>query len=150
MNTKVVSITAALIFIGLVIACKKNSAGPKISFKFKSLNATTFSAGQLVDFRFEFTPKTVKNDTLFVTRHFYTCTGFIPDTLKQAFPPDYDNSNTGELQFAFQYNSGGFKNGCRVGSSPKTDSLNYRFWIKDGNGNVSDTIVSPKIILLKP
>jgi hypothetical protein len=148
MKAKLISITAALFFIILVVACEKDSAGPKITFKLKSLNATTFSPGETVKFTFEFIPKTTKKDTLFVARKFYTCSGTPPDTLINPFP-EFDNTIKGELIFSFQYNSGGFYNGCRIGTTAKTDSLNYKFWIKDADGNVSDTITSPKIILLK-
>jgi hypothetical protein len=148
MKTKIVSITAVLFFIALAIGCKKDPAGPKIVFKLKSLNATTFTKGQTVKFIFEFVPKTTSDDTLFVARKFFTCSGQAPDTLKQTLPA-FDITNKSELIYSFAYNSGGPFNGCTQPVS-KTDSLIYKFWVKDGDGNVSDTIVSPKVILVKP
>ena len=147
MKAKIASITAALFFIVLV-ACKKEGAGPKIHFKLKSLNATSFNPGDQVKFTFEFIPKTTENDTLFVVREFYTCFGFQPDTIKNVFP-EFNATTKGELIFSYAYQSGGSYNGCPAGSTFKTDSLHYRFWIKDGDGNVSDTIKSPKVILYK-
>ena len=148
MKAKVATITAALFFI-VLIACEKDSNGPKIVFKLKSLNATTFKQGETVKFIFEFTPKTTEKDTMFVARKFFTCSGTPNDTLKSPFPA-FDNNTKGELEYSFVYGSGGFFNGCLIGSTTKTDSLTYKFWIKDADGNVSDTITSPKIILLKP
>lgn len=147
MKTKLASIAAVLLFVVLIYACNKDTAGPKINFKLKSLNATTFNPMETVKFVFEFTAKTTNHDTMFVARKFFTCSGQPPDTLKQTFP-EFDNNTKGELLYTFVYGSGGFSNGCVIPAS-KTDSIIYKFWIKDGDGNVSDTIVSPKIILNK-
>jgi hypothetical protein len=150
MKAKLLSISAALLFILVIIACKKNTAGPKIELKLKSVNATSFSPGQTLKFTFEFTPKTTNADTLFIARKFFTCPFITTDTSKFDFP-EFDNNSKGELVYSFQYGSGGAFNGCISNTTGlvKTDSLNYFFWVKDKEGNVSDTIVSPKIILLK-
>lgn len=150
MKAKIATISAVLFFGIIFYACEKDSSGPKIEFKLKSLNATTFNAGETVKFLFEFTAKTTEKDTMFMARKFYTCSFLSPDTLIQTFP-EFDNVSKGEIEFSFVYGSGGFYNGCVSGTGvTKTDSLNYKFWIKDKDGNVSDTITSPKIILLKP
>jgi len=149
MKAKLLSITAALFFIIAIWACNKDSAGPKINFSLKSVNATTFSQGQTLKFTFSFTPKTTANDTLFVARKFITCPYITTDTTKFSFP-EWDNTAKGELIYSFQYGGGGIYNGCVSNTGfTRTDSLNYFFWVKDKDGNVSDTVMSPKIILLK-
>lgn len=150
MKAKLISISAAVCFILFVISCKKETAGAKISLSLKSVNATTFAQGQTVKFTFDFIPKTVKSDTLFIARKFYTCSFVAKDTSIFEFP-EFDNNIKGELIYSFQYGSGGPYNGCLnpANGVSKTDSLNYYFWVKDKDGNVSDTVVSPKIILSK-
>lgn len=149
MKAKLLSITTALFLIVLMAACKKDTAGAKINLKLKSVNATTFSMNETIKFTFEFTPKSTAADTLFVVRKFYTCPFITRDTTKYDFP-EFDNNTKGELVYSYQYGSGGVFNGCVNNSGfTRTDSLNYYFWVKDKEGNVSDTIVSPKVILLK-
>lgn len=149
MKAKLLSITAVLFFGLLLTACKKDPNGPKIGLKLKSVNGTDFKMGDRLVFKFEFTPKTNEADSLFVVRKFFTC-AFYPtaDTLAFQFP-DFPDQGTADLEYAFVYGSGGFfYDGCYNGVSVRrTDSLNYSFWVKDKNGNVSDTIRSPKIIL---
>ena len=151
MKAKLLTITAVLFFSFLITACKKDPTGPKIGLKFKSVNGSQFALGDRVVFKFEFTPKTNEADSLFVVRKFFTCAFYpTPDTLSFQFP-DFPNDGKADLEYAFVYGSGGFfYDGCYNGVSVRrTDSLTYKFWVKDKDGNVSDTIVSPKIVLLK-
>lgn len=151
MKAKLLSIATALFFILLVAACKKDSAGPKINLKLKDVNGTTFPRFSTLTFRFEYTAKDTQADTLFIARKFYTCPFFSkPDTFHFEFPA-FENKTKGTLEYSFVYSGGGQAfEGCFNGSSSRrTDSLNYYFWVKDKSGNISDTVVSPKIILLK-
>lgn len=153
MKAKILSISAAFIIVALVfVSCEKETAGAKIGLTLKSVNGTNFTLNQQVMFKFEFIPKTEKADTLYVVRRFYTCS-FIPrpDTLKAEFP-EFQNDGKAELEYAFVVGQGGFFNDiCFNGTSVRrTDSVNYVFWVKDKAGNVSDTVVSPKIILRRP
>jgi len=147
MKAKIITISAALIIAIVFYSCQKDASGPKIEFKLKKVNGTTFKINETVQFLFEFTPKTIDKDTLFIARKFFTCSQ-APDTLKQTFPA-FEGVLKSELEYSFVYGTGGPFNGCVIPVS-KTDSLTYKFWVKDGKGNVSDTITSPKIILLKP
>ncbi|HEX6914014.1 MAG TPA: hypothetical protein VF145_02155 [Chitinophagaceae bacterium] len=151
MKAKLLSITALCIGLMIVGSCKKDTAGPKIGLKLKSVNGTTFARNQEVIFKFEFTPKTAAADTMYVVRDFYTCAFYPnPDTLAFAFP-EFPNEGKGDLEYSFVYSAGGFFfDGCYNGATARTtDSLHYSFWVKDADGNVSDTVRSPKIILLK-
>jgi len=153
MSTKLITISAAIFFIVFLAGCEKENAGPKIGFKLKSVNGTDFKLNDNVVFKFEFIPKTEQADTLFVIRRFYTCS-FIPkpDTLKAEFP-QFPNNGKAELEYAFTIGQGGFFNDIcynPLNGARRTDSLNYVFWVKDKDGNVSDTVISPKIILRRP
>lgn len=152
MKAKLITISAAIFFIVFIAGCKKDNAGPKIGFKLKSVNGTDFTLNDNVVFKFEFTPKTEQADTLFVVRKFYTCAFIpVPDTLPFPFP-EFPNNGKAELEYAFTVGQGGtFNDMCYNNVSiRRTDSLHYIFWVKDEDGNVSDTIVSPKIILRRP
>lgn len=147
MRAKILTITAGFFFFVMISACKKETAGAKISLKLKSVNGSSFKTGETISFVFEFIPKTTSNDTLFIARKFYTCPFITKDTSVFLFP-EWDNNSKGELTYAYTLGSGGTFNGCVSNTGfNRTDSLNYFFWVKDKNGNVSDTIASPKIIL---
>jgi len=147
MKAKLLTITAAFSLLVLISACKKETAGAKIGLKLKSVNGTSFKVGDKLEFTFEFTPKTVENDTLFIARRFFTCPFITTDTSKFLFPT-WDNNTKGEMVYSYTLGAGGSFNGCVSNTGfVRTDSLNYFFWVKDKNGNVSDTIMSPKIIL---
>lgn len=148
MRTKLLSIAAASLFILFSAGCKKDPTGPQIGLSLKEVNGTSFKPGDRIKFTFEFTPKTTDSDTLFISRKFYTCPFITTDTSKFTFP-EWDNNTKGELIYEFQYGTGGFFNGCinNITGLTRTDSLHYAFWVKDKDGNVSDTVRSPKIIL---
>jgi hypothetical protein len=151
MKAKLLSIASALFFILLVAACKKETAGAKINLKFKDVNGTSFNRFSTITFRFDYTAKDTEADTLFIVRKFYTCPFFSkPDTFHFDFPA-FEAKTKGTLEYSFVYSGGGQAfEGCFNGSTTRrTDSLNYYFWVKDKSGNISDTVVSPKIILLK-
>jgi hypothetical protein len=148
-----------LLLITLVInACSKEVNGGKPQLSFGSVTATTIPLNSIVTFNLilkDATTSTTK-DTLFIARKFYTCPYITKDT-SFAIIPAYNGvkNQKATIEYTFQYGSGGSFNGCintgngGAGNALRTDSLNYFFWVKDGFGNTSDTVMSPKIILLK-
>jgi hypothetical protein len=155
MKAKLLSISA-LFLILLAVGCEKNGSGPAISLKLKSLNATEFHRNDKVVFKFDFTPASAEEDTLFVKRKFYSCAFsiVINDSLSYFKFPEYTVGGKGELEYSFIYASSGaggggtFFDGCFNGATARrTDSVQYTFWVKDKDGKVSDTVQSPKIIL---
>ncbi|MDI9365991.1 MAG: hypothetical protein QM541_13625 [Flavobacterium sp.] len=144
-----------LLIITLVInACSKEVNGGKPQLTFTSVNATTIPLNSIVIFNLTLKDATngTTKDTLFVARKFYTCPYITKDT-NFVIIPTYNGvkNQKANIEYTFQYGSGGYYNGCinSVGNALRTDSLNYYFWVKDAFGNTSDTVVSPKIILLK-
>lgn len=143
-----------LLLITLVInACSKEVNGGKPQLTFGSVSATTIPLNSVVTFNLILKDATTgtTSDTLFVARKFYTCPFITKDTTF-ALIPTYNGvkNQKANIEYTFQYGSGGYYNGCinSVGNALRTDSLNYYFWVKDAFGNTSDTVVSPKIILL--
>jgi len=142
------------LLITLVInACSKDVNGGKPQLSFGNVSATTVSLNSVVTFNLvlkDAVTGTTK-DTLYIARKFYTCPYISKDT-SFAIIPSYNGvkNQKANIEYTFQYGSGGYYNGCinSIGNVLRTDSLNYYFWIKDAFGNTSDTVVSPKIILL--
>jgi hypothetical protein len=143
-----------LLLITLVInACTKEVDGGKPQLSFGSVSATTISLNSVITFNLILKDAVtgIKKDTLFIARKFYTCPFITKDTTFYTIPAYNGVKNQkATIEYTFQYGSGGSFNGCinSVGNSLRTDSLNYYFWVKDAFGNTSDTVVSPKIILL--
>lgn len=142
--------------IFVISGCKKETGGPKINLSLKNVNGSSFTMPSNIVFNFDFTPiktSTGSNLTFYAVRKFYTCPYVTtPDTLKQLLP-EVDNTGKAQLRYEYTYsnNQGIFNAGCaNAGGVIRTDSLNFWFWVKDSDGNVSDTIISPKIILVKP
>jgi hypothetical protein len=143
-----------LLLITLVInACSKDVNAGKPQLSFGSVTATTVPLNSVVTFNLILKDATngITKDTLFIARKFYTCPFITKDTSFAIIPPYNGVKNQkATIEYTFQYGSGGSYNGCinSVGNALRTDSLNYYFWVKDAFGNTSDTVVSPKIILL--
>jgi hypothetical protein len=149
-----------LLLITLVInACSKEVNGGKPQLSFGSVSATTIRLNERISFNLtlkNFSSR-VASDTLFIARKFYTCPFVSKDTAFYKIPT-YNSIKNQEatIEYTFTYGgdqttSGPFFNGCQnsSGLGLRTDSLNYFFWVKDSNGNTSDTVMSPKIILLR-
>lgn len=149
MKAKLLSISAVLLFI-VFVACEKKNTGPKIGFEFKNVNATSFAKNDLVKFSFDFTPKNQKaTHTLYVARKFKTCPFITTDTSKFNLP-SFENTGKGELIYSFNYGVSLVYSACANanGQSAK-DSVAYTFWVKDTDGNISDTIRPAKVEFLK-
>jgi hypothetical protein len=139
------------VLISLVIyGCSKNDSS-KPSLSLKSVNGTTFNTNDNITFTFNFT--VIKggpvNDTLFIARKFLSCPYISTDTTYFVAPGFTATSNQkANLTYSYVYNSGGAFNGCSdYNGHSRTDSVYFYFWLKDKDGNASDTIQSPKIIL---
>jgi hypothetical protein len=144
MKAKLLSISAVLAVI-VFVACKKENAGPKIGLEFKDVNATSFAKNTLVEFRFKFTPKTDKAlHTLFIARKFTTCPFIVTDTTSFNVPT-FENTGNGELRYSFTYGQQGFLGCVNANGQNLKDSVAYSFWVKDTDGNISDTVRTPKL-----
>ena len=143
-----------LVIVIIANGCSKNADSVKPELSFDNVNGTTFRLNSTITFVLTLKSATngIAKDTLFIARKFFTCPFITTDTTFYQIPTYNDVKNQkASIEYTFQYGGGGKFNGCinTSGSASRTDSLNYFFWVKDSNGNTSDTIKSPKIILLK-
>lgn len=141
--------------VGLIVisSCKKQSISTKPTLTFKSINATTFAKGDLVEIKMQLTDKEgdVSETNLFWEKvSLRNCISLI-DTFAMPVIPETKDLDA-ELNFPVYYDAAppGIPYppfpGC---ITPIDDSAYFRFWLADKAGNVSDTIQTPIIILLK-
>ncbi len=154
MNTLIMKtkILIATLFFLVIYGCSKNDSS-KPGLSLKSLNGTSFSPGSTISFSFNFTVPKGGNvtDTLFITRQFTSCPYKSSDSA--IFPVTQFTAISNQkatMDYSYVYQSGGFYNGCidNFGNT-KTDSVYFFFYLRDKDGNTSDTLKSPKIILSK-
>ena len=134
-------------------ACKKDTYTTKPQISIKSVNSTTLSQGSLLLFELSFTDAEGDiQDTLFVQKISKTCpttpgAQFISKNKVPNFTPTSHLKGTLEIGYAYNANIPGYStiSGCGT----KTDTAYFRFWLKDKAKNVSDTITSVNIVLLK-
>lgn len=134
----------------LVFGCKKNDNKGKFGLNLIDVNGTTFKNNETIIFNLEINhPNTETiNDKLFIRRKFFTCPN--SNGLDSIAVPEYvstaDLVASYEVKFVIGSNST-YASPCSNGN--RTDSLYYTFWLKDKNGNLTDSVTSPKIILKK-
>jgi hypothetical protein len=146
-----------IIIIGFIflISCNKDKFNTKPQLTFKSVNATTFAKGSDIKFNLTATDKEGDlTDSLFVIRLNRNCTK--KDTTKFAYIlPKFPTSGNLEapIQVNYSYQGSNYPPltpsfSCTSGS-PRNDSCTFKFIIRDKAGNVSDSVLSPEIVLLK-
>ncbi|MFN4974292.1 MAG: hypothetical protein ACK5GV_03495 [Bacteroidota bacterium] len=151
-GTKLILIAGLLVYIPL--ACKKNefTTKPQISFK-KISNTTLSTTNPVVFFEIKFTDKEGDvQDTLWVQKISKVCPNSpgVQFTSKNKVPDFTPISNVeGVLEIGFAYNANIGNYPTISGCGNKTDTATFKFWLRDKAKNVSDTLVSPPIILLK-
>jgi hypothetical protein len=88
----------------------------------------------------------LSNDTLFIIRHRYNLKPVPPDNQTtdtfNTIMPVTPNSNSAEFSVSLTYANIHIDNG-------ENDTINFRFVLKDMNGNTSDTAATGKIVLLQ-
>ena len=133
-------------------ACTKDTYNTKPSLSFKSVNGTSFSNGSTILFNLEFTDKEGDvQDSIWIQKitRTKTCTNFSDRTKI----PSY--TATANLKGIFEI---GYSVGTSLSSNypilpgcpgNKNDTCYFKFWTRDLAKNVSDTVSSPDIIILK-
>lgn len=133
--------------------CSKDTytSSPQISIK--SINSTTLSTGSLLLFDINFTDKEGDiSDTLWVQKFSRTCpnTPGVQFTSLNKVPDFTPTANLkGVLEIGFGYNANIQGYSTISGCGTKNDTAYFKFWLKDKANNVSDTITTPNIVLLK-
>lgn len=142
-------IIVAVAFLGLN-SCKKNDDKGKLNIALVSVNKTTLNNNEVLSFIFEINHPTseLTQDTIYMRRKFFTCPS--SSGLSKIVVPEYTSTANQAIEYdiTFKLGTGDYKNICLIGgTTSKTDSLVYTFWLVDKNGNASDSVTSPKIIL---
>lgn len=150
MKISVAKILAISTFCIAVFGCKKNDNKGKFALKLVEVSGTVFKNRDQVTFKFEtnHAQSEIVNDSLFMRKKFFTCPKSF-DLSKIAIP---EYTSTADLpanyELTFKYGDNiDYAAACESGN--RTDSLIYTFWLKDKNGNLTDSIDSPKIIIQK-
>ena len=133
--------------------CSKDTFTSKPQISIKSINATTLSPGSLLLFNIAFTDKEGDiQDTLWVQKISRNCpttpgVQFISKNKVPNFTPTANLEGVLEIGYGYNANITGYNTISGCGN--KTDTAYFRFWLRDKAKNISDTITSPNIILLK-
>lgn len=139
---------AAIVAI-VIVACEKNKFETRPQITIKSIDPTVIPLGGSLSIRLEYTDKQgdLGKDTLIsirrrLNRRGLTNAGSSPDTLHNIIP-DFPNKGKGEFEIKFD--------GPRYlrQSDIENDSILFRFVAKDRGGNVSDTITTGTIVVLR-
>jgi hypothetical protein len=138
-----------LILAVLGLACRKDKFNTKPSLSFKSVNAKTFFATQDIKMLLNATDKEGDlTDTIFIFKRSRNCNVLNTYKIKLPVFPTSNNLNI-DVAVNFTYGFNGNYFNLNPNCSPKNDSCSFKFVLKDKAGNVSDTITSPEIVLIK-
>ncbi len=146
---------AGLILIGLA-ACTKDKFNTVPQLKFKSVSTNVLYPDQAIQFKLEYTDKEGDiQDSIYIEKITRNCSSSNFSGL-YAIPTDVPEvkDSKGEMIITFAYGVNlGYpaikEPACGTASNPINDSCVFRFALKDKANNVSDTISSPEIVLIK-
>jgi hypothetical protein len=133
----------------LLTACDKDTFKSRPQLTLKSVSSTTVPAnGNLkIILRLSDLEGDIDKSFFFVKKTTTRCTNsnFLDSQLYQ-IPTDIPRSKffSGDVVFSFTYP---FELQPRCN---RPDTATFSFWIKDNAGNISDTAITPKIIILRP
>jgi hypothetical protein len=149
MKTKILILLAIPV---MFYACKKDTYTAKPQIKIKSINSSTLSQGDVLLFQLQFTDAEGDiQDTLFVQKISRTCPGsgeFISKNKVPDFTPVSNLKGILEIGYAYNVNNPAYST-IVSGCSNKNDTTYFKFWLKDKAQNVSDTLTTENIVLLK-
>lgn len=133
--------------------CKKDAYTSKPQISMKSISNKTLSQGNLLVFSIQFTDAEGDiQDTLWVQKISRTCPStpgaqFISKNKVPDFTPTSNLKGTLEIGYAYNANIPGYSTVSGCGT--KNDTAYFKFWLQDRAKNVSDTLISDNIVLLK-
>jgi len=150
MKTKILILLAIPV---MFYACKKDTYLTKPQISIKSISSTTISPGALLTIELQFTDAEGDiSDTLFIQKFSRVCPGqpgvqFSTRNKVPDFTPISNLKGILEIGYAYNANIPGKQTISSCGT--KNDTAYFKFWLKDKGKNVSDTITSENIVLLK-
>lgn len=140
----------------MVIACSKDKLETKPSLKLKSISVTTVPIGGSLSVQFDFTDKEGDiSDTIFVKK--VRVNMIVVPTLRDSFElqvPAFPDRSRGviELQLKYQNHLVSAINPPSSGGTPPNlhdDTLILKFNLRDKAKNVSDTVTTGQIIIVR-
>jgi len=136
-------IAIILLFAG----CGKDKFNTTPTLKLENVNTTDLHREQLLKFNFKFTDKEGDiSNSIFVRKVVPGCNG---SEFQQYYPvpafPATQNQK-GEIFVTFGYNISGYAD-VKGPQCNQNDTATFQFVLKDMEGNESDTITSPPIII---
>jgi hypothetical protein len=150
MKTKILIL---LLAITIISACNKDKFQNKPVLTFKSVSTTNVAAGGSITFNFEVSDKNGNLDSLIYWKKvsFVDTLNNLPQkALKDSvvIPSDLPIIKKFDAQFQLTFNNA-VGNGVSISPAVphKNDSCVFKFWMKDFSNHVSDTMVSPTIII---
>lgn len=134
-------------------ACKKDTYTTKPQISIKEINKKVLTPGDLLLFQVQFTDAEGDiQDTLWIQKVSRVC----PTTPGAQFVtkykvPDFTpiKNIKGVLEVGFGYNSSNGNYSSIAGCGIRNDTCYFKFWLKDKANNISDTISTENIVLLK-
>lgn len=143
-------ISIAFVLAIMMVACKKDKFTTKPQLSFTSVNTEVLSPNQSVIFTLHYTDREGDvQQTLFVQKVTKNCTASdfeapyqIPQTL-----PKQANAE-GDIQVRFSYGGVPYPQ-IKEPACLQNDTCVFRFALSDLEGNTSDTIVSPQLVIIK-
>lgn len=143
----------ALISALFFISCNKDKFNTTPSLKFDSVNTKVLNKGEAIRFNLKVTDEEGDlTDSMFVFKVTRNCTNSnnngkfkIP-----VFPTNKKLDVEIEVAFAYRNNTLGLPAIWEPQCANRNDSCYFRFVLRDKAGNVSDTVNSPEIVILKP
>lgn len=133
-----------LVLVVIVLACNKDKYQTKPTIKVKSVNGSEFLSSQDILINLEFTDKEgdLGNGLLTYYRNrlnvYWPPNNDLADTAFYTIP-DFPKTTKGEFQLLIQ---AGFLNE----NPDHNDTVEFKIFVRDAAGNVSDTITTPTFV----
>jgi len=154
MNTKILALAAIII---IIMGCSKDEYETSPGLKFKEVTATVIPLNAYFKITLEVTDKEGDiQDSIFIQKFTRTpnCTAGNQAVAKYKMPDFAGTKNLkAEVDILFVSNNISAANAFYLApgicGGTRVDTAYFKFWVKDKEKNVSDTVTSPDIILLR-
>ena len=154
---KISFLIVAIAVCVLIVACGKDKYNTTPQLEFKSVNGSSFPNGSLVSFKFNVTDKEGDIlDTMWIQKFSIICPDSDTEVPTPYLLPNFTTTKhlKVELDVNYGYGAGNsiyvpLDRSLCASNQQRNDSIYFRFWMKDEAGNVSDTVTTDPITLLK-
>ena len=145
----ITKILITLISFCVLVGCSKDKYTAKPQLKYKSVNTKVLNRNETLTFVLEVTDAEGDiQDSIWVQEVPRNCSGGFTSKYKM---PDFTavKNLKGEINICYSY---GVNLGCPTITSTcqnQNDSATFKFWIQDKAKNISDTISSAEVVIIK-